>query len=354
MEFLLVLIIPLMIAIVCFILFKEISWKEFLIHIAVQVFITTIFIFIIFYQNVYYTEVWNGEVVSKERVEVSCRHSYPCNPHSCMCDNKGNCSTCWDTCYTHSYDVDWRVYDNTKQVWDINTVDSQGLIKPLRWEVVKNGDPTAHTHSYKNYIKASKQSLFHLQGQLTEKYKKYLPAYPMKIYDYYNLNRIVTVGVKLPNKFAWNYKLAMVSSKLGKTKQCNAILVLVNNQPEEYYYALGQHWEGGNKNDAILVISVDDANTIQWANVIALVTNNIFNVQLRDSILDMKTLDMEKVLVAFEENIEKNFKRKRMRDFDYLMSSITPSTAQLITVIILGTIISVGLSIFFHKDVTLN
>ena len=40
------------------------------------------------------TEIVNGHVTSKTRNEVSCRHGYPCNPHPCMCDDKGNDPDC--------------------------------------------------------------------------------------------------------------------------------------------------------------------------------------------------------------------------------------------------------------------
>lgn len=70
------------------------------------------------------TELINGEVVSKDSQHVSCSHSYDCNcrmvrvPQTCSgtgknrtCTGGGTERKC-DTCYEHSFDVDWNVRSN--------------------------------------------------------------------------------------------------------------------------------------------------------------------------------------------------------------------------------------------------
>lgn len=347
MTFLIVLIIPVIIAVVSYYFLDGITLKEFLLQIGIQLVIAAISVGIIFYSNLTYTEIWNGYVVDKTRDRVSCRHSYPCNPHPCNCDKKG-CSTCWDTCYDHSYDIDWNVKDSVGNRYSIDTIDRQGLQTPPRWDVIKNGDPTASKHSYKNYIKASQHSLFHRQGQDIEKYKEFLKPYPLKIFDYYRLNRIVLAGVKLHNKVVWEHQLSLLNSRVGSSKECNAIIVLTN-QTRDYFYALGQHWQGGNKNDAILFIGLD-GKKIVWSDVMALVQSSLFQVQLRDDIQSLKILDMEKILKVFEENIVKNYKRKSMKEFEYLTKAINPTATQMTVTIIIGAVFAIGIAIFFHQE----
>jgi hypothetical protein len=356
MIFLTIIAIPFIIALFAFIISKifdtedfKITLPEFLIQLGIVLLLGGISVGIVSCQNLYYTEVWNGHVTKKTREEVHCRHSYKCHCYT-TCSGSGSNRSCTEhcsTCYDHAYDVDWTIYDNTGHTWDIDTTDRQGLNKPVFWEQAQKDDPTSHLHEYKNYIKAAPGSLFNKQG-LVEKYSKVLPVYPMSIYKYYNLDRIVTIGYKLDNKKYWNRELSFINSLVGKAKQCNAILVLVKNQPREYLYALEQHWLGGNKNDAILVISLGNEGEIQWADVIALVQNSIFKINLRNDIQDMKFFEPAIILGTFHKNIEKHYKRKRMRTFQYLEASITPTPTQYAVVIILCSLCSIGLSVFFY------
>jgi len=331
---------------------EEITWGELVIQIGVNLILVGLFVGIISCQNLTYTEIWNGRVVSKKREKVSCRHSYDCNCRR-VCSGSGknrSCHTVCDTCYEHSYDIDWKIYDNTGRFFDVDTVDRQGLIEPNFWTITREGDPTAHTHIYKNYIKASPGSLFRKYG-LLEKYKDVLPEYPNKIYNYYSLDRIVPVGVKVENLVKWNKELSIVNSKVGVSKECNAIIVLVNNQPREYLHALEQHWVGGNKNDAILVISVADNGTIIWADSIALVQESIFKIILRDNVEAVGTIKhMDKIINKLYVAIMGNYKRKEMKDFKYLLSTMTPTITQYVVAIVVCTFISIGLSIMFHKE----
>lgn len=329
----------------------EITGKEFALQIFATLLIVGVFAGILSCQNLIHSEIWNGYVTNKKRVRVSCRHSYQCNCRQ-VCSGSGksrSCSTVCDTCYEHSYDVDWRIYDNTGQTFNIKTADRRGLIEPNFWTKTKVLNPTAHTHFYKNYIKAAPGSLFRKQG-LVEKYKDKLPVYPNKIYNYYSLDRIVTVGFTLDNRAKWNKELSIVNSKVG-AKECNAIIVIVKNQPREYMYALEQHWVGGNKNDAILIISVNDGGSILWADTIALVQESIFKMELRDRVEALKTIkNMDKIIEDFHKTIMGSYNRKEMKDFKYLTALVTPTVTQYVIAILISSIVSIMLSILFHKE----
>lgn len=330
----------------------EITGKEFALQIFATLLIVGVSAGILSCQNLIHTEIWNGYVTSKKRVRVSCRHSYDCNCRQ-VCSGSGksrSCSTVCDTCYEHSYDIDWNIYDNTGQTFNIVKVDRRGLIEPEFWTVTKVGNPTAHTHSYKNYIKAAPDSLFRKQG-LVEKYKDVLPKYPNEVYNYYSLDRIVTVGVILDNKAKWNKELSIVNSKVGAEKECNAIIVIVKNQPREYMYALEQHWVGGNKNDAILIISVNNEGTIIWVDSISLVQESIFKIKLRDRVEAFKTIKyMDKIIEDFYKTIMESYNRKEMKDFKYLTALVTPTVTQYVIAILISSIVSIMLSILFHKE----
>lgn len=356
MIFLTIIAIPFVIALFSYVISlllgreNKITWKELLIQVAVVLVISGISAAIIGCPNLNYDETWNGHVVKKWHEKVHCRHSYQCNCVTiCSGGKNPTCSTICQTCYEHSYDVDWNVKDNTGAVWSIDTQDRQGLMMPAFWKAVEMDDPTSHLHSYKNYIRAAPDSLFHKQG-LVEKYKKSLPNYPQKIYNYYDMDRIVTVGIKINNQKAWNRELAYMNGQFGKGKQCNAILVLVRNKPRDYFQALQQHWAGGNKNDAILVISLDDSFNIQWADVMGFVKDSIFKVKLRDDIENLKVYNSQAVLQLFNDNIVENYKRAPFSKYAYLTDSFKPSMAQYVVTIIICSLVSIGLSVFFYKE----
>lgn len=340
------LIIPFIIALATFIFGgRKVTLKEFASQLGVQLALIGIFDFAIYYSNTSDTELWNGKVANKERQIVSCSHSYPCNCHE-VCSGSGkneSCSTHCDTCYEHSYDVDWPLFTTNNERIEIDRIDRQGVNTPPRWQSVQVGEPTAVDHSFTNYVKASPDTLFRYTG-IAEKYQASLPIYPISIHDYYHADRTVLVNVSLPDLFVWNSTLQTLNGELGKKKQVNAIIVIVQGLPEEYFFGLQQHWIGGKKNDAILVIGVNKDLTINWVNVMAWTDHPIFKVKLRDDIINLKTLNREQVFKILQEDIDQLYVRKHMADFKYLQASITPTKGQWIGALIFGLIMSLGLS----------
>ncbi len=118
---------------------KTITMKEFFILMAVQAAVCGGVCAAIYYGGMHDTETWNSYVVTKEREEVSCSHSYSCNClQVCSSDSNGgsSCHTQCDTCYEHSYDVDWVVQDTIGD-FRISRIDRRGLGEPPRWTSVQ-------------------------------------------------------------------------------------------------------------------------------------------------------------------------------------------------------------------------
>jgi len=353
MVFLFLLIIPLLVAVFTFLVFnKKVIWQEFLIQIGVQMVFVAICCGILSWHNTSDTEILNGRVIEKKSENVSCRHDYCCMTcESCSTDSDGqtSCTTyCCMTCFEHSFDMDWLYRTTESGLHDINTIDRQGLKEPPRWTAIRVGEPSSSYHSYDNYIKAAPDSLFREQG-LVERFQKDLPSYPGKVYDHYRIDRVVLVGVVLSDLRAWNEELSEVNARLNPDKQANVVLVLVKDKPHEYFMALRQHYLGGKKNDVIVVVSVNDSINIQWADAMSLTDHKELMVKLRDNIVDLKAIDSSnpgQVLGVVENNVRQYYVRKSMEDFKYLAANITPSVTQWLVCLILGFLISIGLSIY--------
>jgi hypothetical protein len=241
------------------------------------------------------------------------------------------------------------VKTSNNETFDIDRIDRQGALTPPRWDVVKIGEPTTRKHNYVNYVKGSPDSLFRHQG-LKARFAASIPKYPQDVYDYHRLDRLVTVGVDVDDRRAWNNDLSEINADLGHAKQVNIALVIVRNLPQDYYYALEEAWIGGKKNDAILVMSVDDANEVQWATVMCWTTNELFKIQLRDDIMAIKTLGRDPVMAALRKDVEQSFVRKPMKDFEYLEASIVPSEFDWLISILVGLVFSVGLVWYFSVN----
>lgn len=297
-------------------------------------------------------EIWNGKVTDKKSVHVSCSHSYTCN---CRTETHGSgeneyTTTECDTCYEHSYDVDWNLYTDIKSIISISRVDRQGLIEPDRFTKATIGDPVAVKTYFTNYIKAAPDTLFNLSKLKINQFTSLIPEYPSNIYDYHYLNRVLAMGVRIPDLQEWNLKLAYALEDLGPKKQANVIILFVNTSDRKYYNILQAKWLGGKKNDIVVIIGVTKYPIIDWVEVMSWTKNELFKTELKDSIYNLKEVNLN-ILDLIHYHTMRSFQRRHMEEFEYLKDDIEPSFWLLITLFIVGTGVSVFVSYkFYHED----
>jgi hypothetical protein len=354
MVFLTLLIIPALVAL-GFLAFggKRVSLKEFLVHMAAMLVYTGACCGIIYWRNTHDVEHINGVVTAKRMERVSCRHPYCCRwCESCTTDSKGHQSCheyCCQTCYDHPYDQDWNVYSNVNRSWSIDTLDRQGLREPPRWTSTQVGEPVTWVHSYENYVKAAPGTLFKRDNREDEKRFK-LPEERVEAHDYWHTDQLVQVGIDLADAFMWNRDIERVNGYVGPLKQANLVVVVVRDQPRDYFEALRAKWMGGKKNDVVLVIGVDAEQQIVWADVMAWSYNELIRVEMRDSLVALGRLDREKVIALAQDNIVRNFDRKHMKDFKYLTASFAPTGTQYVVCLLIGVLLSIGLGVLFYTQ----
>lgn len=294
------------------------------------------------------TEILNGTVMSKYKEQVSCEHSYDCN---CTTDDKGH-TTC-STCYEHFADYDWNVGTNVGTI-EIDRVNRQGTEEPPRWTSVNIGEAASVEKHFKNYIKGAPRSIFNQNDiKLDAKFKSMIPQYP-HVYDYYRINRVISIGVPLVNPSILNDKLSEILKVLGPSKQANITFVFVKTDDQSYRYVLERAWLGGKKNDIIVVIGVVQYPNISWVDVITLgknANNNMLQVKLRDDLLALQTVDnYDSIIGIVNTDVKSNFNRKHMEDYAYLDKEIQPSMTAMMVLFVLTLLCNVGLSIFFFKN----
>lgn len=326
----------------------RVTWKEFLVHEGVVIALISLAYVVALHSRMADVETWNGVIAKKWKGWNSCCHSYPCNPHPCGCDKDGNCSTCWDTCYEHTWDDAYYAETSNGESAYASTCHRPGSGSPARWNAIQIGEPTAVEHSYQNYIKGNPDSLMRRQGA-AKRFGAKLPKYP-EVYDYYRSNRFLAVGVPIANLPALNERLSEINARLGAAKKVNIVVVAVNEADQSYLEALRESWIGGKINDTVVVVGMPDYPAIAWAGVISWTKSEEVKVDLRNRILDLKTFDGERLLSAVEAEVGGKYAHRPMSDFEYLKATIEPSTAVKWWIFIIGVLMAAGLEIYFWRN----
>jgi hypothetical protein len=304
------------------------------------------------------TEVWNGTITQKERIQGTYEEAYSCHcRQSCSGSGKNrSCQEVCDTCYRTHYTVTWKA-NSTLGTFQIDHEDSTSRLvymtpDPGLYTRTTLGEPCAETHGYTNYIKAVPESLFRPSSEsMRLQFAKMIPSYPQSFYGIWRLDRVIPVGVKVPNVADWNRKLADVLRELGPKKQANAIIVLVNTTNPDYAFALRDAWIGGKKNDIVVIIGVTQfPQKADWVRVLAMTDNEMFRVKLRDDLMALDTLTPDNVVNALRTDTLALFKRKPMKDFEYLDSEIDPPLWVNVTTAIVDLLAYVGFWVFVYRN----
>jgi hypothetical protein len=349
MVFFVLLLVPAVVGLL-FYLFSNarITPKEFALMMVVQIVVAGASAGIIYYSNTHDVEIWNGRVTDKKREIVSCTHQSCCSWGTCSSGSGKNKTTyrcCKRYCDDHPFDVDWPVYTSLGERIEIDRLSRQGLEQPPRWTTAIVGEPSSTEHSYENYIKAAPDTLFRRsQTQIAN-----LPPYPDRVYDYYRSQSFYPIDLTVFNTAVWNKELNEVNAKLGKSKQVNIFFVPVLNKPRDYFYDLERAWLGGKKNDVIIVAGVNADLQYQWVEVMSWTKSEILKVTIRDELMVQGVMNPQVAVPAIEDLVQKHFIRREMKDFEYLKSSITPTTTEWFISLFLGIAVAVIMGVVCHK-----
>jgi hypothetical protein len=343
------LVVPILIGLGGLILGKgKVTWKELLVHEAVVIVIIGAGYAIGIWGSTSDTEIWNGVIAKKWKGSGSCCHSYPCNPHPCNCDSKGNCSTCWDTCYEHISDVTWNAITSNDETAYYDGCNRPGSSPPARWNSIVIGEPTAVEHSFTNYIKANPDTVLKRQGA-KERFAAKIPAYP-RVYDHYRADRFLAIGVQVPDRQRLSARLSEINGRLGAPKQVNVTVIVVGEADQMYLEGLRESWLGGKKNDLVVVVGAPNYPEIAWAGVMSWTKNEEVKIVIRDRLLALGTFDGDKALDIIAEEVKERFVRRPWADFEYLKATLEPPAWAQWLLFFLGLALAVGLQVYFWRN----
>lgn len=322
------------------------------------------------YADAWDTELWNGSISSTEAIKRNCNQSWSMSrdsfctnqmskqvrdyPDDEVCttrDGKKSCTKTprYHTEYRSIFPWERRYFvksENLKKEWEIPREDRQGERYPLAFTQLQVGDPVSITHQYVNWIKGAVESIFHEDNQIEQQYVDLIPNYPIALYDQFKVDRVLSVGVKVPDLPDWNYQLGKILGTLGPERQMNAIIVIVDATIADIKYAraVRRAWGGFKKNDAVVFLGVNPAsNTLVWTEVLSWSKKDIFNSTLRSKIAEGfgKPLDKVSILNNINAVGMSSYERRSMEEFEFLKDQIPVPT----WLIILCSVLSIGGSI---------
>jgi len=346
---------------------RKLAWWELLIMILAPALLIAISKAVIETSQTADTEYWGGHVIRAEYYEdwnerVSCRHPIYEDETYTDSDGKTHTRTVFKG-YEHAYDVDyhppyWQAKTTLGDVGiDSGTFDrlcnkfgNKSFVELNRSYHSDDGDlyvgdykgepekiePATVSHTYENRVQASR-SVFNFR----EVDPKTTPVieYP-KITGYYDQRCVLgeagaTTGIG-------EQKLAFWNAKLGSTKQVRMLVMVWKNQPMQVAVDQEAHWNGGNKNELVTCIGVNDACEVQWCYVFSWTEVEILKIEARQKVMEQKTLDLGVYVDWLGPVVADKWVRKKFKDFSYL--TVDPPGWAVVLVFILTILANLGIS----------
>tara|TARA_R110000772_G_scaffold95789_3_gene194166 strand:- start:13086 stop:14270 length:1185 start_codon:yes stop_codon:yes gene_type:complete len=140
------------------------------------------------------------------------------------------------------------------------------------------------------------------------------------------------------------HQLQILNGRLGHTKEVKVFVVVFKNQPMQAGNLQENYWKGGNKNEVVIVINIDDNGKPTWCLPFSWSEKELFKINIRNYVMDQKKLDLTSVVNYSYGEIKSGYERKKFSDFDYLEVKLT--TKQMIWLIVTSVIVNILLSVF--------
>jgi len=342
-------------------------WWELMIPIAATVLAIFISKFIIEKTMTDDIEYWGSYVMSAEYYEdwneyihQTCTRTYT--------DSDGNSHTeTYDCSYVSYHSEYWQVNTNIGQELRISENRFNYYVKKFggkkfvdlhrdyhtddgdKYITKFNGDfnilePITVTYTYENRVVAS-NSIFKFEKADTATFKLFEYKEPD---NNYQINSILTQKTNIYNIREANKLLSQYNALLGHKKEARMWFLIFDNKDYQYSIQQENYWQGGNKNEFIVVLSLNDSNHVQWCRIISWSESEQLKVDVRNYIKNMGKFDLIKAIQYTKDGVEKQFIRKNFEEFNYL--NVEPTETALIIVYILSLLITIGTVIFIIKN----
>ncbi|MDR0283189.1 MAG: hypothetical protein LBI53_08145 [Candidatus Peribacteria bacterium] len=203
----------------------------------------------------------------------------------------------------------------------------------------------SRTKTYENKVQCS-HSVFNFQKVTKEEAKENeLFTYP-KVKNW----RVQTVfgGEKLNNLNLIEDKFHFLNGDLGPRKQVRVWILIFENKPLSIAKLQESYWVGGNKNEFIVCIGINDSLGVQWCYPFSWTEVHEIKINTRNFVIGQKKLDLIALSEYLYSELNEKWIRKNFKDFDYLV--VEPPLWGLITAFILQIIFNIGFGMWAVRN----
>lgn len=187
-------------------------------------------------------------------------------------------------------------------------------LEPTRYNDNRYWVPVSESHTYRNKIRCS-NSIFKFEKISDEK------ARELGLIDYPIISGIDAPAI-LSKDFTVPYYADDLFRKfnagVAPRRQMRLYVLLFDWKKGIGISELQQaYWQGGNKNEFIICIGLDDSATIRWARAFSWADEQQLEVEVAQELMNKERLDWEFLYHWLENNIYR-WKRKEFKDFNYI------------------------------------
>lgn len=358
--------ITLVSSVILFTFFRyQVLWWEILILLFVSLIVGSTFKWILTSGMTKDIEYWNTSFASVEYYEDWDEWIDQTCSTTCCCDKDGNnCTTTYYDCSYRSYHSErYEKIDHLGNSFDISkdeylrlkTKMGNSKFKDLGRDYYrKDGDMyyTLYNGLLKDFECIVTEHKYENKPQAVPNVFKYTEVDSFdkanyKLFDYptpTGSSRFYQKNILGYNDPIAEHQLQILNGQLGHTKEVKVFIIVFRNQPMMAGNFQQSYWKGGNKNEVVITINIDDKGKPTWCTPFSWSEEEMFKLNIRDYVLKQDKLDLTSIVNYSYNEIKNGYVRKKFRDFDYL--EVELSTGQLIWLIIISIIFNILTSIF--------
>jgi hypothetical protein len=364
----LLLLIPILITFSFWYFYKEkFVWWELLLPFGVTLILIVVSKIIIDKKNVTFIEFWGSNIKQIEYYESWDEYIHEICSRTETDANGQTTTHFYDCSYVSYHPPEWiaittineslniseQKYHEILKFWNVkerfieldrNYYSDDGDKYLAIWDKKDNSAiPITTVHKYENKVKASDLTIFNIK--LNEIDSLYLFRYPLFIDEF----TYPTILGCYPHDTIVK-KLNRLNGKFGPSNEMRLFILVFKNKPVNIAFNQENFWVGGNMNEFVICIGIDNKYNIIWSHVFSWTLSEDLKIQTRNYVSELKYLSntsLDRLYYYLNTNL-KNFKRRSFNEFDYL--TIEPSTLSVIIVFIISFVVSICVNMFSIKN----
>lgn len=197
------------------------------------------------------------------------------------------------------------------------------------------------SHEYENKVKAS-HSVFKFEDISKKEARR------IGLYDYPDIHlrdQCPIIGAKFSAR--QERAIRVLNAQYGPKKEFRLYLLFYRNKPLSIADRQRSYWQGGNKNELVVCVGLDNRNRVVWSDAFSWCDSPVLSIKSRDWFMSHR-LDLCAFASYIEPIVQKEWKRKNFADFKYL--SVELSDKQYWGIIILMLLLNTGLSVWVVRN----